>query len=265
MRSAWNDPNATFVGFKAGDNKANHSHLDTGSFVLDALGYRWAVDLGAENYNLPGYFGAKRWEYYRLRAEGQNTLVLNPDARPDQDPKAATQILRFDTKPDASFAVADLTPAYASQATKVQRGVMLLGRKQVLVQDEIAANAPLQAWWFMHTGAEVKIEADGSSAVLTQGEARLQAKILLPVGAQFSVMDAKPLPTSPDPQGQNETKACASSRFTCRASRVLASRFYWYHCAQTSFCPRKPWPFVRWNVGENRDDKISASVLYRSG
>jgi hypothetical protein len=28
MRSAWNDPNATFVGFKAGDNKANHSHLD---------------------------------------------------------------------------------------------------------------------------------------------------------------------------------------------------------------------------------------------
>jgi hypothetical protein len=141
-----------------------------------------------------------------LRAEGQNTLVLNPEAGPDQDPKAATQILRFDTKPDASFAVADLTPAYASQATKVQRGVMLLGRKQVLVQDEIAANALLQAWWFMHTGAEVKIEGDGSSAVLTQGKARLQAKILLPVGAQFSVMDARPLPSSPEPQGQNENK-----------------------------------------------------------
>jgi hypothetical protein len=87
MRSAWNDPDATFVGFKAGDNKANHSHLDLGSFVLDALGYRWGLDLGMEDYNLPGYFGGERWNYYRLRAEGQNTLVLNPSDKPDKTPK----------------------------------------------------------------------------------------------------------------------------------------------------------------------------------
>jgi hypothetical protein len=42
MRSAWNDRNAIFVGFKAGDNKFNHSHLDIGTFVLDALGYLWS-------------------------------------------------------------------------------------------------------------------------------------------------------------------------------------------------------------------------------
>jgi hypothetical protein len=44
LRSAWNDTNALFVGFKAGDNQANHSHLDLGSFVLEAQGERWAVD-----------------------------------------------------------------------------------------------------------------------------------------------------------------------------------------------------------------------------
>jgi len=38
LRGKWNDRNAWFVGFKAGDNKANHSNLDIGSFVLDALG-----------------------------------------------------------------------------------------------------------------------------------------------------------------------------------------------------------------------------------
>jgi hypothetical protein len=43
MRSDWLDPNASFVGFKAGDNAANHSHLDIGSFVYDALGIRWAA------------------------------------------------------------------------------------------------------------------------------------------------------------------------------------------------------------------------------
>ena len=77
MRSAWDDPNAVSVDFKAGDNKANHSHLDLGSFIVDALGVRWACDLGADDYNMPGYFGGKRWTYYRLRAEGHNTLVIN--------------------------------------------------------------------------------------------------------------------------------------------------------------------------------------------
>jgi hypothetical protein len=43
MRSSWTDPNALFVGFKGGDNAANHSNLDLGTFVLDALGERWAV------------------------------------------------------------------------------------------------------------------------------------------------------------------------------------------------------------------------------
>eukprot|EP01031_Cornospumella_fuschlensis_P016469 gene16469-biopygen13891 len=38
FRSAWDDPRALFVGFKAGANAVNHSHLDLGSFVLDADG-----------------------------------------------------------------------------------------------------------------------------------------------------------------------------------------------------------------------------------
>ena len=77
FRSAWDDPGAVYVGFRGGDNKANHSHLDLGNFVLDALGERWALDLGPDNYNLPGYFGKQRWTYYRLRTESHNTLTLD--------------------------------------------------------------------------------------------------------------------------------------------------------------------------------------------
>ncbi|MCM8821879.1 MAG: heparinase II/III-family protein [Candidatus Omnitrophica bacterium] len=72
MRSDWEDRDAIFVGFKAGKNSFSHSHLDIGSFVMDALGHRWIIDLGYDNYNLLGYFGKERWNYYRLRAEGQN-------------------------------------------------------------------------------------------------------------------------------------------------------------------------------------------------
>ena len=78
LRTRWQDGEATFMGFKAGEMGASHGNLDAGSFVLDALGTRWAVDLGGDDYALPGYFGSQRWTYYRLRAEGHNTLVINP-------------------------------------------------------------------------------------------------------------------------------------------------------------------------------------------
>jgi Heparinase II/III-like protein/Domain of unknown function (DUF4962) len=204
LRSAWEDSRAVYVGFKAGDNKANHSHLDLGSFVLDAAGARWAMDLGADNYNLPGYFnfGGPRWNYYRLRAEGQNTLVLNPDGKPDQDPAAATRITRFESTPGRAYAIADLTAAYAKNARRVWRGIALLDRTKVLVQDEIQADKPVELWWFMHTPAAVTIESDGHTAHLKQAKAQLDAQILSPPDARFQLMDAEPLPSSPHPEGQ---------------------------------------------------------------
>jgi len=205
MRTAWNDRNALFVGFKAGDNKFNHSHLDIGTFVLDAMGHRWALDLGADNYNLPGFFGAQRWTYYRLRAEGHNTLVINPSQEPDQDPRAEAKIVRFVSQPDRAFAIADLTNAYAKHgAEKVMRGILLdRQRREVIVQDEVTLKQAGDVWWFMHTPAQVQLSEDGKTATLTQGTATLQAVLLSPKNARFAVMDAKPLPTSPNPLGQN--------------------------------------------------------------
>src|SRR5262249_23035558 len=40
LRSAWNDPNAAFVGFKGGDVGASHAHADLGTFVYDVDGVR---------------------------------------------------------------------------------------------------------------------------------------------------------------------------------------------------------------------------------
>jgi len=42
LRDAWEEKGARFVALKAGDNAANHSNLDIGSFVLDAGGERFA-------------------------------------------------------------------------------------------------------------------------------------------------------------------------------------------------------------------------------
>src|SRR5207253_2649072 len=113
------------------------------------LGERWARDLGGDSYELPGYFGKERWNYYRMRAEGHNTLVFNPGASPDQNPKAKAAIFQFDETPGASFATADLSNAYDAHGIKARRGIRLMGT-QVLVQDEITAPEPADTWWFMH-------------------------------------------------------------------------------------------------------------------
>ncbi|MDR1190921.1 MAG: heparinase II/III family protein [Verrucomicrobiales bacterium] len=209
LRGAWDDPLAVSVGFKAGDNKASHSHLDLGSFVLDALGHRWAEDLGRDDYNLPGYFGRERWNYYRLRAEGHNTLVINPTAAADQDPQAVAKIIRFETTSGKTLAIADLTAAYARHgARSVTRGVVLHDDKRVLVQDKIVLDQPGEIWWFMHTRAKVELTADGDGAILSFADG---SKLNMWVGRQsakspLTVMDAWPLPASPQPAKQGENK-----------------------------------------------------------
>lgn len=207
MRSAWENTNATFLATKAGETGASHGDLEAGTFVLDALGVRWASDLGSDDYGLAGYFSEpQRWTYYRLRAEGNNTLVINPGSGADQVDGSISPVVTFATEPNAERAatVMDLTAAYAG-ATKVARGFQLFNRrKHVLVQDEIAMGAAANVWWFMHIGSDktVAIEPDGSAVMLTKGSARMWLKIVSGGGA-FQLMDAVPLPTSPNPAGQN--------------------------------------------------------------
>ena len=197
FRSSWTDPDAIYLAFKGGDNKANHSHLDLGTFVLDAGGQRWAIDLGSDDYNLPGYFGKERYTYYRLSTAGHNTLTLGGQ---NQDTKAAAPLTAFGTKARGGFAVADLTAAYQPQgATRVRRGVALTGgRRAVLIEDEVAAATPADVVWAMHTRAGIAL--DGARATLTQGGQTLEARILAPAGATFGAEAISiPPPQHPSP------------------------------------------------------------------
>jgi hypothetical protein len=202
MRTSWSDPKAIYVGFKAGATSVPHGHLDVGSFVLEALGQRWAIDLGADDYNLPEYFGKRRWTYYRMRAEGHNTLVVNPSHEPDQTLGAMTHITRFSGAGDNPFAIADLTSAYQPAAKRVGRGIRVFRDKTILVQDEIELHEPGTLYWFMHTRADVAVSPDGRSAELQQGGETLRVRVLQPASAQLGVMNAEPLPESPRPEGQ---------------------------------------------------------------
>ncbi len=194
FRSSWDDPNAVFVGVKAGDLKVGHSQLDLGSFVLDAGGRRWAIDLGADDYNMPEYFGKLRWTYYRMRTESHNTVLIDHE---NQDPKAEAPVVAYRSTPEVAFVRVDLAKAWPGRVTRFERGVALVGRRQVIVQDEISAAQPVEALWGMVTGAEVTLK--GPTATLRQGDWTLDASIVAPPDAAFAVVSTTP----PAPQNPN--------------------------------------------------------------
>ncbi|MCY2954931.1 MAG: heparinase II/III family protein [Planctomycetota bacterium] len=199
MRSAWDDPDALWIGAKAGFNQVPHGHLDLGNFELEALGVRWAIDLGADDYNMPGYWdareGGKRWSYYRLNSQSHNVCTLDGK---DQPAAGTSRIVRWHSDPDAGAAVVDLTKAYAN-VTRAARGVQLLRKERaILIQDEFTFPSPRDVVWGMTTAAEIRVQDDGS-AMLTQNGKRLEARVLSPVGSRFKAASAE----QAKPQAEN--------------------------------------------------------------
>jgi len=195
FRSAWDDTDALFASVKGGYNQVNHGHLDLGAFEFDALGVRWARDLGSDNYNLPGYWdgrkGGKRWTYFRLNSESHSVPLLGGEG---QDPLGKSKIERFRSSDALAFAIVDLTSAYADRAKRARRGVALVAkRRALLVQDEFLFETPCAVSWGMMTDATVRIESRGR-AILTRDGRTLEARILSPEGAGFTVLSAERKP-----------------------------------------------------------------------
>lgn len=186
------DKNSLWIAAQAGKNNIDHCHLDCGSFVLDWGGYRWALDLGYDDYNLDGYFYTKRYNYYRVRAEGHNTLVINPSTEKDQKIAADTKIEKFVSRDDYSFAVMDLTSAY--DAKSVKRGIYMGDkRKSIVIRDELELNsADDVVYWYMHTDANVNII--NNIAYLTKGQKEMQLEFMNEgCDAVIDCVDAKAL------------------------------------------------------------------------
>jgi hypothetical protein len=194
LRDAWEEKGARFVALKAGDNGANHSNLDIGSFVLDAGGERFAIELGPDDYALPGYFsGARRYGWYRTATRGQNTLIVDGA---DQPLRASAKLLGAAEAPGFLRAVTDLAPAYP-RAVSALRGAALAGARAMLLADDIDLPPGASLRWQMHTRATIAVS--GASATLSGRAARLHARILEPEGAIFSVESA----ARPPPEAAN--------------------------------------------------------------
>ncbi len=166
-----------------------HNQADAGSFILDGARQRWIIDLGADDYDLPGYFdhgadnrSGSRWRYYRTHTAGHNTLVIDGS---NQIPDARAPIVGNCVDGDCKWAVFDLSAAYGKPTGSIWRGAALIGR-QVVIQDEVRTELSAKIIWAVHTSAE-PISVAGSVARFRSGDDRCVLRILEPATACFEI------------------------------------------------------------------------------
>jgi len=169
MRTSWTDPNAMYLGFKAGSPSVNHGHMDIGSFIMESDGIRWVCDFGSQDYESleskgMSIFGrtqdAQRWSVFRLNNYAHSTLTVNNEL---QRVDGYAKIDRYSHSEEFRYAVSELSTLYRNQLEKAVRGVALVKESYVVIRDEI--ETPMQKTivrWNLVTPAEVMLSEKGA-------------------------------------------------------------------------------------------------------
>ena len=197
MRSSWNDSSAVYVGMKMGSPSVNHGHMDVGSFLLEADGVLWGMDMGGEEYNRLETRGvelwnsrqnSQRWDVYRYNNFAHNTLSFNHKY---QDVKGKAQIDGYSDQENNMYVISDLTPVYKDQVKSAKRAVSLVNKEYVVVEDLIEATKRFTMMtWTMVTPASAKIVADNVMLLEKDGK-RLYIKVEGPKKVRWHISPAQ--------------------------------------------------------------------------
>ncbi|MBR2037562.1 MAG: heparinase II/III family protein [Lachnospiraceae bacterium] len=209
MRSNWTDNEGIYTAFHTGQTNISHAHMDSGSFVLDIGGQRFAGDYGSEDYSLyPSQNPEDKYHLFRLSPEGHNIFVINPDTSFGQTVSGNEKITEFVNKEKGSYAIASLDSYYKDESAGVKyadsatRGIMLADEKRsVVIRDEIKG-MPLdenQVYWFMQMqDVEVEIAADKKSAILRKGGVDVHLQVASDNATDFEITVTEACELVPD-------------------------------------------------------------------
>jgi len=177
MRSSWTDSNAVYVATKGGSPSINHAHMDIGAFVMDALGLRWAMDFGMQDYESLESKGVKlwgrtqdseRWTVFRINNFAHNTLVVDSQL---QRVDGKGEITAHGERKGFKYAVMDLSSVYQGQLASARRGIAIVDGRQVLVRDEwTSTDRETKVRWNLLTPAEVRITGPNEALLTLQGK-----------------------------------------------------------------------------------------------
>ena len=228
MRDNWDCDNAkTFLSFHGGKTSGGegHMHIDAGTFVLDLNGVRWAEDLGSDSVTYD--YAVNRKTVYRVRAEGHNTLVINPgdDGTEEtlgggQSENTNAKVTDFCTTADGSRASLDLSSAYSDSCNRAIRTFALTNNRTAAeIKDEIDLKNNSEIYWFMHmkNPDHVTYHDDGSLCI-ERGDQKIRVSCSYTPASgstpiQMTIENAEKLGTSPQLEvyGTNPTASEADN------------------------------------------------------
>lgn len=204
FREEWLNGNGMYLSYHGGHAYPEHGHCDTGTFVYEYDGVRFAVDVAPEAYSLSG----DRLNTYRTRPEGHNCLVINPDSTTGHNTTAFSPIEKFETNENGGFAILDMSETYKDYATNVRRGFKTDdNRNSMIIRDEIKGiKKQGEVYWFMHIKADTSIEIiDAKTAVLTNSGKSIKFELLTDARVfELKELKAEPLEQSPTVEGQSD-------------------------------------------------------------
>lgn len=261
--------NDAYLAFKGGTANHSHGHMDSGSFIYESQGVRWALDLGTEVYDKMRQAGLDLWNYmpestrwttFRPSSEAHNILRVNGA------PLVSTALasdMTFTEGGTKASATLDTTPLYAtSPVSSVRRTVSLDQDGSLTVADELTATGDIDLTFQWITDADVTAE-QGSVILAKDGKS---IRLTCPLTDAVFIEDVSSVPgiqNSPNPgvkrvlfvkkvkAGQSlslEVKASAQDDWRITATDYDAPEYYGATMAITGtaaqgqeYISQRPW------------------------
>jgi hypothetical protein len=167
--------------------------------------------MGKDNYDLDGYMNPKaednrRFRIFRLRPDGHNTLLIDPNPSDPGYEFEKTAVISTESSETQAKTVVNMTDLVSSKASSAQRGFLLTdNRRSLVVRDEVVLKKASDLYWIMYTPQNVKI--NGSSAILSSiDDESVQLRLDLTSSAKGTLYKESAAPWSLAPTVEGQAK-----------------------------------------------------------
>lgn len=195
VRTGWKNGEGFYLGVKGGTASTSHAHMDAGTFVFDALGVRWAEDLGMQEY----YSLEKekvdlwntsqkgqRWDVFRYNNLAHNTLTVNGKYHNVKGFVPVTTIYSDDHKLGAALNMSSL---FGEELKTAVREIALIDEQYLSITDRLQTyDQPASVRWTLVTGTTPRVVDDHTVELIKDGK-RMRLIVDSPSSVAFSILD----------------------------------------------------------------------------
>lgn len=193
-RSSFANSTDSYLGVKGGSPMNSHAHMDSGSFIYEWGGVRWAVDLGNQDYHSLESKGigiwkkgqnSQRWQVYRLSNYPHNTLTINEGLHQYKGMATMTKVINKKKYYGAEFELSSLF----IDTKSVFRTIYIDRNDKVTCIDKLENhNTECKIRWNMCTFAKAEIIDDHTISLKQNGKEAI-LHVVAPANAKAYIME----------------------------------------------------------------------------